>query len=60
MPEGVFYQDLEINLSKNELVLEMLEQVKDRNNEAYYNRINEDYYNWYSNQCSSREVSITW
>ena len=36
--EGLFHEDLEINLFKNKLILERLEQVKNRNKKAYYNR----------------------
>ena len=43
---------METNLSKNDLILERLEQIKDRNKKAYYNR-NLDQY-------SSTEVSFTY
>ena len=33
-PEGIFNQDLEIDLSLNDMILEKLEQVKDKNREA--------------------------
>ena len=50
-PEGTFIQDLEIDLSRNKMILERLEQIKDENREAYYER-NPD-------QHPSTKVSIT-
>ena len=37
-PEGTFVQEPEIDLSRNDMILERLEQVKEKNREAYYER----------------------